>query len=380
MRFPNKIPFFFSLFLIFVTSLFVGCSNESSENSNRIETSGMADIAVVSNEQLSSGLSEIFSNKYDTANLEKHLPHSNGIWGFETMFNYIMLNGEDEQLAKNNRLVLFFGTKSKLANDLPSKKLSEGELKSNSEILGTYKIYENVWGKGQQVALIELNSDVEQAIENHNSKDNLTSLKLKNVSKAIQDLVKSCHNQLGLKGSIGYSEKGDEEFKYTDSITKLLKKNYGFSFFVPNSFRIVQADSTFIWLTRIKSEGGYEAIMININQQPVDVTSIKSLVENRNNFTTKYLHNDEGTKIVVSESGAYNPFFGKSGTVNKHPYTLLNGWYTELGTFRRGPFGRYIFQNGQSQVAFDWFAGGSDRYNSIKAHLDLIAQSFKFEQ
>jgi len=58
---------------------------------------------------------------------------------------------------------------------------------------------------------------------------------------------------------------------------------------------------------------------------------------------------------------------------------LLNGWYTELGTFRRGPFGRYIFQHGQRQVALDWFAGGSDRYNSIKAHLDLIAKTFTFK-
>jgi hypothetical protein len=80
----------------------------------------------------------------------------------------------------------------------------------------------------------------------------------------------------------------------------------------------------------------------------------------------------------VSESGAYNPFLGKPGLANNQPYNVLNGWFTELGTYRRGPFGRYIFNNGKKQVAIDWFAGGAERYNSIKSHLDLIAQSFKF--
>ncbi len=365
------------LFLAFLF-LIASCGNQKKDKSNRIEAN-TSDISVTANQNIINGLTEIFNNSFDTLNLQKHLPHQNGRWGFETKFNYIMLSNDEETLAQNNRMVLLVNSNSVLSDDLDQDPIETGDLKYQNEVFGTYQVYENVWGKGQRVVDIELSNDALNTLENFNQKNNLTSLKIKKISESIQYLVQNCHEKLNLKGSLGYCEPNDLEYKYTDSMMKLLKKNYGFSLFVPSSFRIVQADSTFVWLTKIKSEGGYEAIMININQTPIETTNIQALIENRNTFTSKYLHNDEGTKIAVSESGSYHPFMGKPGISGKTPYQVMFGWYTEMGTFRRGPFGRYIFNNGQKQVAVDWFAGGSDRYNAIKSHLDLVAQSFKFE-
>ncbi len=356
--------------------LFIGCSKKNNDSLDRIQAN-VADVAVVSQENITNGLTEIFSNSFDTVNLDKHLPHTNGIWGYESAFNYIILNKEEEVYAKNHRIALVFGNDNELEDDLSGDPIQSGALKIQNDELGTFKIYKNVWGKGQMVIHIQLNDESLSSIENFKNKSNLTSRKINNIGKSIQKLVVDCHNLLGLEGSIGYCEKGDTEFAYTDSVMTLLKKNYGFTFFVPNSFRIMQADSNFVWLTKIKREGGYEAIMINIHPQAIELSQLSNAVNDRNNFTTKYLHNDEGTKIVVSESGAYNPFFAPSP---KQANKLMYGWYTELGTFRRGPFGRYYYTNGTQQIAVDWFAGGADRYNNIKAQLDLIARSFKFVQ
>ena len=358
--------------------LLFGCNSKKNDSLDRIQAN-VADVAVVSNENIVNGLTEIFSNSLDTANLDKHLPHTNGVWGYESFFNYILLNKEEEVYAKNHRIALIIGNENELEGDLSGDPIQDGTLKIQNDELGTFKIYKNVWGKGQLVIHVQLNDEALSSIENYKNKSTLTSLKINNIGKSIQKLVVDCHNLLGLQGSIGYCEKGDEEYAYTDSVMNLLKKNYGFTFFVPNSFRIMQADSNFVWLTKIKREGGYEAIMINIHPQAIELSKLSDAVNDRNEFTTKYLHNDEGTKIVVSESGAYNPFFGNYSS-NKQVSKLIYGWYTELGTFRRGPFGRYYFNNGAQQIAVDWFAGGADRYNNIKAHLDLIARSFKFEK
>jgi len=373
MHFRKLFPVTLSIFLIF------SCTSKKSDTLDRIQAN-VADVAVVSNENISAGLAEIFGNSIDTVNIDKHLPHENGIWGYESKFNFIILNKDEQVYAKNNRIVILLGDDNLLEDDLNGNPIKSGTLKIQNDNLGSYMIYKNVWGKGQMVIHLQLTDEAQSSIENFKDKNNLVSLKNRNIGKSVQQLVLECHNELGLDGSIGYCEKGETEFKYTDSVMNLLRKNYGFSFFVPNSFRIMQADSNFVWLTKIKREGGYEAIMINMHQKDLDFSKISDVVNDRNDFTTKYLHNDEGTKIVVSESGAYNPFFAPNSTNTKQINKILYGWYTELGTFRRGPFGRYYYSSGTKKIAIDWFAGGADRYNNIKAHLDLIARSFKFEQ
>ena len=373
----SKIKFHLPFFLFLTFALF-GCKS----NKEKLDTleADVSAVAIIGNEIYCEGLIDVFTNKNNTSNICKHLPLEMSITGYESIFNYIIINSKEEHaMAKSNRIVVLFDEISNdLETDINSDPIKTGDVKFQNTKIGAYSIYKDIWAIGQCVVKIELNENLLATIKGTTNSDPMRGSNLIQISSGIQQIVLDCHQLLQLKGSIGYYDANSPELKYSDSVMKLLSSNYGFNFFVPNTFRIVQADSTFVWLLNIKSAGGYEAIMVNINQTPVDVSNLRSLIENRNLFTSKYLHNDEGTKIVVSESGAYNPFLGKPGLANNQPYNVLNGWFTELGTYRRGPFGRYIFNNGKKQVAIDWFAGGAERYNSIKSHLDLIAQSFKF--
>jgi hypothetical protein len=373
----SKIKFHLPFFLFLTFALF-GCKS----NQEKLDTleADVSSVAIIGDETYGEGLIDVFTNKNDTNNVCRHLPLEKSVTGYESIFNYIVINSKEEHaMAKSNRIVVLFDEISNdLESDISNDPIKTGELIFQKTKIGTYKVFKDVWAIGQCAIKIELNENLIESIKNSKNTDAITKANLIQISSGIQQIVLDCHQLLQLKGSIGYYNANSPELKYTDSIMKLLGSNYGFNFFVPNAFRIVQADSTFVWLLNIKSAGGYEAIMVNINQTPVDISNLRSLIENRNLFTSKYLHNDEGTKIVVSESGAYNPFIGKPGLANKQPYNVFYGWFTELGTYRRGPFGRYIFNNGKKQVAIDWFAGGAERYNSIKSHLDLIAQSFKF--
>ena len=122
--------------------------------------------------------------------------------------------------------------------------------------------------------------------------------------------------------------------------------------------------------------------MINIFNGELDYSKISRLIENRNQFTHQYIHNDEGTQISVSESGAYNPILDLNTytNTNKQSYHQFLGWYTELGTYRRGPFGRYLYQNRSSQtIAVDWFCGGKTSYNVSASKLTSIAKSFRLK-
>ncbi len=373
----SKIKSFYPFLFIFVLA-FEGCKS----NQEKLETleTDVSSVAIIGDETYGEGLIDVFTNKKDTSNVCKHLPLEMSVTGYESIFNYIVINSNEEHaMAKSNRIVVLFDEISNdLESDINSDPIKQGDVKFQNAKIGSYSIYKDIWAIGQCVVKVELNENLLETIKGSMNSDEKRGLNLIQISSGIQQIVQECHQLLQLKGSVGYYESNSPELKYSDSVMKLLSSNYGFNFFVPNSYRIVQADSTFVWLLNIKSSGGYEAIMVNINQTPVDVSNLRSLIENRNLFTSKYLHNDEGTKIVVSESGAYNPFLGKPGLANTQPYNVLYGWFTELGTYRRGPFGRYIFNNGKKQVAIDWFAGGAERYNSIKSHLDLIAQSFKF--
>ena len=373
----SKIKSFYPFLFIFVLA-FGGCKPKQ-EKLETLETD-VSSVAIIGNEIYGEGLIDVFTNKNDTSNVCKHLPLEMSITGYESIFNYIIINSKEEHaMAKSNRIVVLFDEISNnLESDINSDPIKKGDVKFQNTKIGVYSIYKDIWAISQCVVKVELNENLLATIKGSTNSDPLRGSNLIQISSGIQQIVQECHQLLQLKGSIGYYDANSPELKYSDSVMKLLSSNYGFNFFVPNSFRIVQADSTFVWLLNIKSAGGYEAIMVNINQTPIDVSNLRSLIENRNLFTSKYLHNDEGTKIVVSESGAYNPFLGKPGLANKQLYNVLYGWFTELGTYRRGPFGRYIFNNGKKQVAIDWFAGGAERYNSIKSHLDLISQSFKF--
>lgn len=349
--------FAFVLCLGFVTSC--NQSENISIPSNFIQSKS-GNIAIYTSDEDESIVSSYIEQN---ALKDTHLPIDDR---YESCLNFIVSAPKsDEDINLNERILVFFNHQNtpNFCNQIPSK----NEVLFKNDFHG--KLYENVWGNGQKVLVIDIDQEIDEWL-----KTNFKSFELALIQ---------INQNLGLSGVEGYYPNSNiAQRQYADSVEKLLMYNYGFAIDIPNNFRIVQSDSQFVWITNIEKESGFESIMINIFNDELDYSKISSLIENRNQFTHQYIHNDEGTEISVSESGAYNPkldlnIYTNSNKLNYHQFL---GWYTEMGTYRRGPFGRYLYQNKSNQtIAVDWFCGGKPSYNVSASKLNSIATSFRLK-
>lgn len=351
-----------SIFALIVSYTIISCNqSEVINNSNNFIQNKSATISIYASED---DEASITSHIGQFASKDNHLPMDDN---YESVLNYIVnAPKSEEEVNQNERILVFFNHQETIGNSgqIPSK----NEVSFKNDFNG--KLYENVWGNGQKVLVINLDQEIETWLKNH--------------FKSLELALIQINHDLGLCGVEGYFPKSNEnQRKYTDSVENLLMTNYGFSIDIPNNFRIVQSDSQFIWITNIQKDKSFESIMINVFKSGLDYTKKSSLIENRNLFTHQYLRNDEGTQISVSESGAYNPILDLNTYTNsnKQSYHQFLGWYTELGTFRRGPFGRYYYQNKSNQtIAIDWFCSGQTSFNCSASKLTSIATSFKLKQ
>ena len=350
-----------SIFAFIVCFGFVSCNHvEENTDSNNFIQAKSANISIYTSEDDEASITSYLGQN---ASKDKHLPVDDR---YESSLNYIVSAPKtDEEINLNERILVFFNHQNtpNVCDQIPSKNKIAFENNFNG------KLYDNVWGIGQKVLVIDIDQEIDEWL-----KTNFKSFELALIQ---------INQNLGLSGIEGYFPKSNEnQRKYSDSVEDLLMTNYGFAIDIPNNFRIVQSDSQFVWITNIEKESGFESIMINIFNGELDYSKISRLIENRNQFTHQYIHNDEGTQISVSESGAYNPILDlKTYTnTNKQSYHQFLGWYTELGTYRRGPFGRYLYQNRSSQtIAVDWFCGGKTSYNVSASKLTSIAKSFRLK-
>ena len=349
------------IFAFIVCFGFVSCNHvEENTDSNNFIQAKSANISIYTSEDDEESITSYIGQN---ASKDKHLPVDDR---YESSLNYIVSAPKtDEEINLNERILVFFNHQNtpNVCDQIPSKNKIAFENNFNG------KLYDNVWGIGQKVLVIDIDQEIDEWL-----KTNFKSFELALIQ---------INQNLGLLGVEGYFPKSNEnQRKYSDSVEDLLMTNYGFAIDIPNNFRIVQSDSQFVWITNIEKESGFESIMINIFNGELDYSKISRLIENRNQFTHQYIHNDEGTQISVSESGAYNPILDlKTYTnTNKQSYHQFLGWYTELGTYRRGPFGRYLYQNRSSQtIAVDWFCGGKTSYNVSASKLTSIAKSFRLK-
>ena len=350
-----------SIFAFIVCFGFVSCNHvEENTDSNNFIQAKSANISIYTSEDDEESITNYIGQN---ASKDKHLPVDDR---YESSLNYLVSSPKtDEDINLNERILVFFNHQNtpNVCDQIPSKNKIAFENNFNG------KLYDNVWGIGQKVLVIDIDQEIDEWL-----KTNFKSFELALIQ---------INQNLGLSGIEGYFPKSNEnQRKYSDSVEDLLMTNYGFAIDIPNNFRIVQSDSQFVWITNIEKESGFESIMINIFNGELDYSKISRLIENRNQFTHQYIHNDEGTQISVSESGAYNPILDlKTYTnTNKQSYHQFLGWYTELGTYRRGPFGRYLYQNRSSQtIAVDWFCGGKTSYNVSASKLTSIAKSFRLK-
>jgi hypothetical protein len=223
------------------------------------------------------------------------------------------------------------------------------------------ELYKDYFGKGQRILVVRNEKTKELNAQTLN---------------AFQGLIAKINQDLGLDGGKNYRDLNNEKSSYSDSLERSLKSKFGIQMSIPSNFKIARVDSNFIWFTSIKNNGGYLSFSIEIkNTTDSNLNSIGTMIAERNESTALHYFNDEGTKMVVSELGSYNPKYRTTTNSKKG----MRGWFTEEATVRRGPFGRYYFTSPKNKQTFilDWFCQGSETYNEDVRILECISHSFK---
>gem|GEM_PF-1318151 len=219
-------------------------------------------------------------------------------------------------------------------------------------------IYKDVWAKNQTVIRCETKSLTED---------------FKSLAESLEKEFLENELQQGLPGNLMPNE-------YCDSISLLIQGKYGFSFAFPPQFRLEFSNPEVAWLWQETSRF-YRHVFINIFSDSVLIDNPEKAKANRNYFTGKYVKNTEGTRVVVSESKMFPLTWDNQVKIGNHTVGVLRGWYTEEGTFRRGPFVRYFFHDKSNKriIAFDGFMHAPNMPKlSFYRTFDLMAASIKF--
>ena len=223
-----------------------------------------------------------------------------------------------------------------IQNYHPSHFDSSIKIKIGSQIIAAYK---NPCGNGQWLIDIE-NLDLNQLVKSDWDKLFL--------------FIRQLDDNLGLDG---YFER-NAPTEYVRNIQSEIESIWGVSIQIPNDWKIFGTDSNFIWLGKLKSDGGFLGMWLTKFKDSQDNVALEEHRNIRNHFSKKYFHNDEGTDMVISEI----PIFGtKSRTRN-----MFQGWYTEEATTRRGPYITKYLSNSElkSSVLVDVFCPESQNLSS----------------
>jgi hypothetical protein len=153
---------------------------------------------------------------------------------------------------------------------------------------------------------------------------------------------------------------------YSMKLQKTVENQFGVRLEIPSNFKVFKNDSNFIWISSLKPNGGYISICIeNIPNESLPKTLEEAIIE-RNKSSKIHFFNDEGTTMAVSDLGNYKSKLVPSCN-QKDCKMGIRGWFTELGTTRRGPFERKYYLKNNRVVAIEWFAqGGTDFANDAR--------------
>lgn len=200
-------------------------------------------------------------------------------------------------------------------------------------------VYKNIWAKNQTVIRCETESLTED---------------FKSLAETLEKEFLENELQQGLPGNLMPNE-------YCDSISRLIQGKHGFLFKFPPQFRLEFSNPEVVWLWQ-ETPRFYRHVFINIFSDSVLIDNPEKAKANRNYFTGKYVKNTEGTRVTVSESKLFPLTWESNAKLGKHTVGILRGWYTEEGTFRRGPFVRYFFHDKANKriIAFDGFMHAPD--------------------
>ena len=242
-------------------------------------------------------------------------------------------------IEKQSPLILVMEVDGKKAGKYSSKLDGKDIIKTiNGRGFQLY-VYKNIWAKNQTVIRCETGSLTED---------------FKTLAEALEKEFLENELQQGLPGNLMPNE-------YCDSISRLIQGKYGFSFKFSPQFKLEFSNPEVVWLWQ-ETPRFYRHVFINIFSDSVLIDNPEKAKANRNYFTGKYVKNTEGTRVMVSESKLFPLTWENNVKIGKHTVGILRGWYTEEGTFRRGPFVRYFFHDKANKriIAYDGFMHAPD--------------------
>jgi len=228
-------------------------------------------------------------------------------------------------------------------------------LLSPSSKTDKFSIYKDVWAKPQMIVQFKYKEDLKSWwIEN---------------SKEVLDSLVNYETRLGLRGFYKPTE-------ITTAYSNLIESKVGARFQIPSQFEAHQTDSSLAWFTQ-STNTFYQHVLVSSLTKSDMPKSLSIAESQRELFINSHIKNDEGSKIIVSNS----QYFKKSlDTVQIEGKSVLrfSGWYAEEGTFRRGIFYRYYFLKGDKVTVLDAFAFAPNLPKSRFARLfQTIANTYR---
>lgn len=339
---------FSSLFLLIISA----CNNPKAPTGSAPSEGLPGEVLVVSSTDQLDEVKEAFVKYFTLKDSNLLIAENAEKQEFEPMFGFWHVGEKAiEGSEKLSSMMVVWGEAGNFGSVLDGLKATEKHKTSNGvQIL----VFKNVWAKPQTVVQIVT------------GKMDISDVFKGEFSAELAQILSKNEVEQGFPGNLASNA-------YTDSISKLLMQNYGFAFQFPPQFRLSYSNNEVIWL---KQETGkfYRHIFVNLFSDSVHIDSISQAISNRNHFTGKYISNEEGTFTLVSRSD----LFPKSFKTQANGIQVLRGWYQEEGTFRRGPFVRYIFHDvsGKRYIAVDGFVFAPDSKRLPFYRLfDLIANT-----
>jgi len=242
-------------------------------------------------------------------------------------------------IEKQSPLILVMEVDGKHAGKYSSSLVGRDAVKTINGRGFRLNVYRNVWAENQTVI----------------------RCKTKSLTKDFNTLAETLEKeflenelQQGLPGNLMPND-------YCDSISRIISGNYGFKFSFPPQFKLEFSNPEVVWLWH-ETPRFYRHVFINIFSDSVLIDNTEKAKANRNYFTGKYVKNTEGTRVSISESKLFPLIWENNVKMGKNTVNILRGWYTEEGTFRRGPFVRYFFHDIANKriIAFDGFMHAPD--------------------
>ena len=358
MRFQQIRRCVFIAFGIALSGFPFGCK-PSNGNVNDTASSKAGEIHVFYPKHWEDSIQDIFANtsfladsnliRFEENRKETDPQYYESLYDFE-LHSSDQLDDEDPKTGKpfnTYGLTWVIDPSSDYYNQSQFQPTKENPSLKDTLIDGVYCTWlQNVWAKEQVVLCLH---------DSHSAGENLTGTWIKKHQAYLCSQTKSFELNIAASSSPRHHP-ALEQNAYSDSISLLIEGKYNIKPCISAELKLVQATNDFIWLRHENSQY-HSNVMVNIYPFSDSTYSRSMAVKWRNQSTKKYLKTAEGTWVEVSESGQFPIRFNSANGNDDGSEFMMNGWYTELNTNRRGPFIRRIIKDSVNQriIAIDGF-------------------------